>query len=328
MAKRLAALLLIVSTLLVASMASAGDKLTIATLAPRSSLWGKVFRAWAKAVKKKTNGQLRLRFYWNGGQGGETTVVAKMRSGQLDGATLGAGGLGKIHKAVLALQLPGLFTTWRSIDRARDSVFKEFWTAFDKKGFFLSSIGDVGRVRTFSKGRAIRKPADLRGMKPAGPRRGLIAPAFAAALGITLVPTSVVELLSALSTGRVNVISAPSLAAEQLQWTPHFDHVGADVSGIAIGAMVFSKKRLQAQPKDVLEVMRKTGKKAGKLLRARIRKLDDQAFARQKKKMTLVTLSSSERQNWAAIFKRTRKKLAQGTFSPALVRRLEALAVP
>ncbi len=327
MIKRAAAFL-IVSTLLVASTASAADTLSIATLAPRSSLWGKVFRAWAKAVKKKSNGQLTLRFYWNGGQGGETTVVAKIRSGQLDGATFGAGGLSKIHKAVLALQLPGLFTTWKSIDRARDNVFAEFRAAFDKKDFYLSSIGDVGRVRTYSKGRAIRTPADLRAMKPAGPRHGLIAPAFAAVLGITLVPTSAVELLGALSAGRINVILAPALAAEQLQWTPHFDHVSADVSGIAIGAMVFSKNRLEAQPKDVLEVMRKTGKKAGKLLRARIRKLDDEAFLRAKKKMTVVTLSPSERQRWATIFKKTRKKLAQGTFSPALVSRLEALAAP
>ncbi|RLB58446.1 MAG: hypothetical protein DRI90_16745 [Deltaproteobacteria bacterium] len=324
LARLLAAI--VVTGAVTASASARADTITIATMAPKSSLWGKVFGAWSKAVNKKTNGKLVLKFYWNATQGDETTTVAKMRSGQLDGATLGASGLGKIHKPALALALPGLLTTWRSVDQARAAIYPELKTAFDKKGFYLSSIGDVGRARTLSKGRAIRTPDDIKGMKPAGPRQGLIAPVMFSVLGVTPVPTSLPELLPALSSGRINLMVAPALAAEQLQWAPYFDHIAADVSGIAVGAMVLSKKRLDAQPEDVLEVLRKTGKKAGQLLRARIRKEDDAAYRRLAGRMTVVTLTASEKASWAKVAKEVRRRLSQSTFPADLVARLEAAA--
>jgi len=316
------------TTLLSWSTAARADTITIGTVAPKNSLWGKVFGAWSKAVKKKTNGRLELKFYWNATQGDETTTVAKIRSGQLDGATLGAGGLGKIYKPALALQLPGLATTWEAVDRVNTAVYPELRTAFDKEGFYLSSIGDVGRSRTLSRGRAIRTPRDIVGMKPASPRRGVIAPVLFSVLGATPVHTSLPELLPALSSGRINVMVVPALAAEQLQWAPHFDHVAADVSGIAVGAMVLSKKRLEQQPEDVLEVMRKTGAKAGKILRKRIRKEDDAAYQRLSKKMTVVKLTATERAAWEKVGQEVRRRLSQSTFPADLVKRLEAAAKP
>jgi TRAP-type C4-dicarboxylate transport system substrate-binding protein len=313
-----------IALLLMARSAQAGDSLTIATLAPQKSAWGKVFSAWAGAVHKKTNGRLELRFYWNGAQGDETTLVAKLRSGQIDGCTLGASGLGEIHQPALALQLPGLFRSWKDIDRAT----AELRQGFDQRGFHLSSIGDVGRARTLSKGRAIRTPEDLKGMKPFSPRTGVIAPVLSSVLGITPVRLGLPELLPALSAGRVNVIVAPALATEQLQWAPHLDHVGADVAGIGVGAMVLSKKAVDRLPGDAREVMRKTGDKAGAMLRERVRKMDDEAYQRLARRMTVVRLTPAEIARWDQVFAEVRRRLAQRTFSPALVRRLEELASP
>jgi len=76
------ALTLALATVLASSRAQA-ETLTIATLAPRKSAWGKVFNAWSKALTKKTGGQLKLSFYWNGAQGDDSTVVGKLRSGQI-----------------------------------------------------------------------------------------------------------------------------------------------------------------------------------------------------------------------------------------------------
>lgn len=301
------------------------ETLTIGTFAPQKSAWGKVFNAWSKAVSKKTNGGLELRFYWNGAQGDESTMVAKLRSGQLDGCTLGANGLGDIYLPAVALQLPGLFRTWREIDRASAALYPELKSAFEERGFYLSSIGDVGRARTMSKGRAIRTPDDLRGMKPFSPRTGVIAPVLSSTLGITPVRLELPELLPALSAGRVNVIVAPALAAEQLQWASYLDHIGEDVAGVGVGAMVLSKKKVDRLPGDVREVMAKTGRKAGELLRSRIRKMDDQAYERLAKRMTVVRLSPAEQARWQQVFADVRKRLAQRSFPPELVKRLEAL---
>ena len=324
--RRLTIAVAVTVVLLLVGTAHAGDELKIATLAPKSSAWGKVFSAWSKAIDKKTGGKLQLKFYWNGAQGTDSTLVGKLRSGQIDGATLGAEGLGEIHRPALALQLPGLFRTWKGIDEATAALYPELAKGFEKEGFYLSSIGDLGRARTMSKGRAIRTPKDLRGMKPFAPRGGVIAPEIASVLGLTPVRIGIPELLPALTSGRVNVITAPAIAAEQLQWSPHFDHIGADVAGIGIGAMVLNADRMKRIPGDVMDVMRNTGKKAGSMLRKRVRKMDDDAYGRLKKRMTVVELTDAERKEWEKAFGDVRRRLAQGTFTPALVARLEKLA--
>src|SRR5262245_9119242 len=91
-----------------ADEATADHVVSIGTLAPEESEWGKVFKAWSKAVLKKSDGKLGLKWYYNGGQGDEVEMVGKMRSQQLDGAAVTSVGLSEIHDDFLALQMPGL----------------------------------------------------------------------------------------------------------------------------------------------------------------------------------------------------------------------------
>src|SRR5580693_1633623 len=125
MMKRRAAIKLLGAATLTAGLglegkAGAAEVIKIGTLAPAASPWGHVFKIWAKAVKERSNEGLELQFFWNGQQGDEGAMVGKMKDGQLDGAAVTAVGLSKIHKPILALQIPGLFVTWPKLDAARD----------------------------------------------------------------------------------------------------------------------------------------------------------------------------------------------------------------
>src|SRR5437660_1253217 len=61
------------------------NEVKLGTLAPPDSAWGKVFKAWAKAVEEDSKGKLTLTWYFNGTQGDEIAMVGKMRSKQIDG---------------------------------------------------------------------------------------------------------------------------------------------------------------------------------------------------------------------------------------------------
>src|SRR5262245_10142851 len=76
-----------------ASPARAATTLRVGSLAPKVSSWGKILRTWEKAVTDKTAGQIQLDVYYNGVHGMEDAMVAKMRTGQLDGAVLSSVGL-------------------------------------------------------------------------------------------------------------------------------------------------------------------------------------------------------------------------------------------
>ncbi|MFS8070105.1 MAG: TRAP transporter substrate-binding protein DctP [Byssovorax sp.] len=307
--------------------ANAAEVIKIGTLAPGASPWGQVFKVWAEAVSKKSDGKLELQFFYNGQQGDEGAMVGKMKAGQLDGSAVTAVGLSKIYKPILALQMPGLFTTWSKLDAARDTMKGEFEKGAKDAGFAILGWGDIGAAHVMSKGFAIKGPDDIKGKKPYMWRDDAVAPVlFQVIGGITPVPLNVPEVLPNLNTGAVNLLTAPALAAEQLQWASKLDTIVEDTAGLAIGALVLSSKRLDALPEDLRTILLDTGKIAANALTKRIRNEDDAAFARMKSKMTVVKLSADERAKWEAVFKQTRQRLAQGTFSPELVAKLEGLA--
>ena len=116
--------------------------------------------------------------------------------------------------------------------------------------------GDIGLVRQMSKGFAIRRPADMKGKNPAVWRNEPMGPTVYTAIGgVVPVPLSPPEILPALRSGKVNVINAPALAAEQLQWMPYLDHVSSTVTVCAIGGTVFRKKAIDDLPADLRQVV-------------------------------------------------------------------------
>jgi TRAP-type transport system periplasmic protein len=306
--------------------ASAAETIKIGTLAPKSSPWGKVFSVWEKAVAEKSGGALELQFFYNGSQGDEAAMVGKMKAGQLDGAAVTAVGLGKIHKPILALQMPGLFSTWEKLDAARNALKPEFEKGAADAGFRILGWGDVGRAHLMSKGFPIRGPGDFAGKKPYVWRDDLVMPAFYQVIGgVTPVPLGIPEVLPNLNTGAINVLVAPALAAEQLQWASKVDHIVAQTSGFAIGALVVSSRKIDGLSAELKAILTDTGKVAAEALTKRIRSEDDAALGRLKGKMTVVDLSADEQAKWKAVFKQVRGRLAQGTFSPELVSKLEGM---
>jgi TRAP-type C4-dicarboxylate transport system substrate-binding protein len=306
--------------------ANAAEVLKIGTLAPKSSPWGKVFTVWEKAVKEKSGGAIELQFFWNGQQGDEAAMVGKIKSGQLDGSAVTAVGLSKIYKPILALQMPGLFTSWGKLDAARDAMKSEFEKGASDAGFFIAGWGDVGAAHTMSKGFAVRSPDDIKGKKPYMWRDDVIGPVLYQVIGgVTPVPLGVPEVLPNLNTGAIDIVTAPSLAAEQLQWSSKLDNIVSDTSALAIGALVFSSKRLDALPADLRQIVIDTGKVTSSALTSRIRSEDAAAFGRMKGKMTVIDLSADEKSKWSSVFQQVRTKLGQGVFDPALISKLEGM---
>jgi TRAP-type C4-dicarboxylate transport system substrate-binding protein len=134
------------------------------------------------------------------------------------------------------------------------------------------------------------------------------------------------EVLPNLNTGAIDVVTAPCLAAEQLQWASRLDNINTQVVSATIGALVFSKSRLDQLPADLRTLLQETGKVAGAALTTRIRNEDAAAFGRLKGKMTVSNSTDAQLAEWNEVFKKTRARLAQGTFPKELVAKAESLA--
>ena len=292
--------------------------LKVGTLAPAESPWGQVFKTWQRAMKERSGGNVELQFFWNGQQGDENAMVGKIRSGQLDGAAVTAVGLGQIYKQVLVLQMPGLFTEWTKLDTARNQLRPAFDAEFEKQGFKILGWGDVGRAHLMSKGFQVKVPSDLKHKNtyylPGDP----MAPVLYSLIGeVTPKQVSVPEILTGLTSGTINVLLAPALVAEQLQWASRVDNLNDAVAGVAVGALVFSSTRVKGLPADVQTLLTDTGRVTGEALTNRIRREDDQALARLQGRMTHYAPSAAEQAQWVKLFADTRAKLRGTVFNGA-----------
>jgi TRAP-type transport system periplasmic protein len=320
-------------TLLVVLVGFGGDArasttLKIGTLAPQDSPWGKEFKRWAKDVSADTNAELNLDFQWNGQAGDEVLMVQKIRTGQLDGAAVTAIGLGQTGVTdVLLFQMPGLFANWGKLDLARAAMKDEFDRQFESKGFTVLGWGDVGAVKTMTVGFEVRRPADLQGKGCFFLAGDPIEPKFLAAIGgITPRQMTVNEILPGLTSGAINAIAAPPLAAEQLQWASRITNINTMTSAFAIGAIIMSSPRVQALPQRFKDVMSARGHEAADRLTKSIRNLDAQAFARMKSGKVVYEPTDAEKAEWRDLFARVRQGLRGAVFTPGVFDRVVQLA--
>lgn len=296
----------------------------IATLAPRGSSWMRVFNAWDRTLKQRTNKMLSLRFYPGGVQGDERDVVRKMGNGQLDGGAITSVGLGQIVRPVLVLQVPGLFRRYQDLDYVRDRLTAELTAQFDQNGYTFLGWGDVGMARVFSN-QPIVRPSDFRGVRPWVWRDDPISQAFMEVVGATPVRLGVPEVLPSMQTRIIDTLTASALAAVQLQWAGRVTHVTQQSDTVLVGATVMRKSVFDALPAEFQTALRETAAQAHTTLVRTIRREDDAAFNTLRARLTVTDLTP-HRAEWDAAAQQTRQRLAGRLYPPALLSRVETLA--
>jgi TRAP-type C4-dicarboxylate transport system substrate-binding protein len=295
----------------------------MATLAPAGSTWMRVFEAANRELRRRSNGQLSMRWYPSGVQGDEAEVVRRIRTGRLDGAAVTTIGLGQIHRPILAFQLPGIFNSAQGLIRARDALRPELATAFEHQGFVLGSFGGTGSARVFSR-RQIRTPNDLRAAHPWVWRDDVVLPALFAEAGVQGVPLQVPEVLGAIQTNRVDTVLASPLIAVSLQWATSMQYMSEGANAQGLGAVVFSQQRFASLPAEQQQLLRDVMNQYVALLMRNVNHDDDAAAASlQQRGVQVTTFTPAERAQWNALFARTRARLVGTVGDAAWISRVE-----
>ena len=139
-------------------------ELTFATLFPRTSSQGRLLEAWRRAVNLRSGGRLEVNVQWtsaSGIRGSERALLRRLRTGQVDGATVGAKTLPVIYPTVTALALPGVVDTWAKVDGIRESLRDVIAGPPGRDGHRLLAWQDEGCQRFMSRGRPVRRASDL-----------------------------------------------------------------------------------------------------------------------------------------------------------------------
>jgi TRAP-type transport system periplasmic protein len=173
----------------------------------------------------------------------------------------------------------------------------------------------------------VHHPADLQGKACFFNAGDAVQPAiFTGIGGITPKQLTVAEILPSLSNGSVNVLVAPPLAAEQLQWASMVTHINTMTTGFGIGAIIVSSSRFQGLTQAQRDAVEKRGHETADRLTRSIRNLDAQAFARLKANKSAYEPTDAEKQEWRDVFDKVRASLRGSVFTPGVFDKMVSLA--
>ena len=112
--------------------AHAEPRLKVGMLAPKGSVFYRAAQSIGANWRSAHESKARFTIYPSGGQGGERSMVKRMRLGQLHGAMLTVFGLSDIEPGVAALQnIPLAYRSWQEVDHVREATRAELARSVD-----------------------------------------------------------------------------------------------------------------------------------------------------------------------------------------------------
>ncbi len=252
--------------------------LKFATLAPQGSTWMNVITDWANKVEKESQGRLKFKLYGGGVSGDEPDVLRKIRFGQLQGGAMTGHGIGYIYSPARVLEIPFLFRSYDEVDHVRAQLMPEIREGFHQNDFELLGWMEVGFIQLFSR-TPIYSIDDMKKRRIWLWQGDPLGTAFFAASGLSPVPLPITEVFTSLSTGLIDTTIAPPLGAIALQGFTKRPYMTNIPSMGGIGGLIVSRKFFDGLPKDLQQLLRRTGEEAGNRLLVETRRDNEKSLA-------------------------------------------------
>jgi TRAP-type transport system periplasmic protein len=231
-----------------------------ATLAPEGSTWVRVMREFDAEIRQQSGGRLGFKLYPGGVAGDEKDVIRKIRLGQYNGGGFTGVGIGEVAKELRILDSPLLFRSYEEVDYITDTFDAEFRRALGEGGFVLLGWAEVGFIYTFSQKRIVAFD-DLRDVKAWVWEGDPISMAAYKAVGVSPIPLSPTDVMTALQTGMIDTVYGSPYALIALQWFTKMRYAMAQPLGDALGEAIVSKKMFDTLPPDLQEMLMSGGRK-------------------------------------------------------------------
>lgn len=244
--------------LLLLALAPAGPALAktlkIATVAPAGTVWMKELKAGAGAIRERTDGRVKIKFYPGGVMGNDQSVHRKIKIGQLHGGAFTPGGLAQIHPVIQSLSLPMLFNSYAEVDFVRARVDPIIKQVMEDSGFVILGISEGGFARILSK-RPMQDLETIRASKVWVPEGDPLSEVAFNALGINPIPLPIADVYTGLQTGLIETIAINPAAAIALQWHTSTAYMTEVFVSYIVGTLAVQKKafdRLRAADQAIV----------------------------------------------------------------------------
>lgn len=297
--RRSIALLAVVA--LTVTTVPARSLLKLATLVPDGSVWHEGLMEMGEAWKRATGGEGVMRIYAGGVAGDEPDMVRKMRTGQLQAASLTVSGLTKLDGAFAVFSMPLFYDDYDELWHVADALEPTMKARLEERGYVLLNWGLGGWVHFFTK-KPISRVEDLRSIK-----------LFASAgdddyvqlwknRGYQPVPLAMTDIQTGLQTGLIEGMPTTPLAALSLQWFRHVPYMYGEGVTPLIGATIVSKAAWDRMSDAERRALQQAADALEDRLRREVPEQDRNAIEEMKKRGLTVTSAATDdasRAGWA-----------------------------
>ena len=280
--------ILALSAVLLAHAAIAQTTIKLATIVPQGSVWDKDLQQMAEEWKNATGGRVAVTIYSGGSQGDESNVLRKMRLDALQAASFTAVGLGSIDSSFNVFDIPFFFASYDELNYVTEKLTPLIRKRVEAKGFMLLNWGHGGWTQVFTK-TPVQTVADLKRIKlytSAGNDRMV---QWFKANGFEPRAMAMTDILTGLTTGMLEGLPTPPLAALMFQWykqTPYMLDIGL---APIIGATVITRKAWNAIPEGDRPKLLEAAAGVEKRLQVEVPKQDADAVSAMTKQGLTVT---------------------------------------
>jgi len=310
-----------------ASNAAADGPIVIryASLAPSSSAFGKILKAWGRTFKQETEGRAELRFYAGGSQGDERDFIRKIRAGQIDAAGITTTGMGMIVRPILVLTAPGLITEMDQLEHVRTELRARFEEMFHDVGFELLTWGDGGKNRLFS-ANPFARPADLKAGRPWAWKDDPVFASYLGVIGANPVRVGANEVYGGLQTRMIDTVPCSGIMAVAMQWYTKLNYMAKQNFNIIIGGSIVKKEIFDRLTPGDQKILLDTAERSARAMDKIVIRDDTKAYKTLiERGMTEVNLTPYQAE-WDAVAKKSREELAGRVYSKSLLDQVTKLA--
>ena len=283
--------------------------LKIATLAPEGSAWMVAMRQAADEVRTQTEGRVKIKFYPGGVMGNDSTVLKKIRLGQLQGGALTATELASVAPNAPVYGLPFLFANQQQVDAARAAIDPAIADELQAGGFRMLSLSGVGFAYLMSSADIASREA-LASRKVWVPQGDLIAEMTFREGGISPVPLPLADVFTALQSGLIDTVGNTPAGAIALQWHGGLRQILDLPLSYVAGFVVLQERAFARLSEADRQVLLDAFRRGGERIDAGNRKADAEALeALVELGVQKIDVSAGEVERWRGIGRRVADRL-------------------
>lgn len=235
--------------------AQAQTRLRFAHAGPENSSQHAAALEFARLVKDRSQGKLEVQVFHSSQLGNDASVIGGVRGGSIDLMMAGSGNFSGLNSKYEVLDIPFLFNSpahaYKTVDGA---VGQELMKALEPSGLKTLALWEVGFRSITTRNRAVRVPADVKGLKI----RTMGNPVHIAAwkmLGSNPVPMPLGELYSALESGAVDAQEHPVDITYAAKFYEVQKHLTLSKHAFTAMPVVMNKGKFEALPADQQKVL-------------------------------------------------------------------------